>query len=119
MLESIVSTLLTKYLGEYIEGVDTKSLNISVWSGTRWCVDFLYNFLGKVELKDLKLKRSAFESLDIPIVVLQGYIGKLYLNVPWASIQSSPVIAEVSDIFLVVVPKKNVPVCFLQNITCQ
>ena len=63
-----------------------------------------------MELNDLKLKRNAFDAFDIPVVVVQGYIGKLVINVPWSSLQSSPVVAEVSDVYILVVPKKNVPV---------
>ena len=78
---------------------------------------------GVVELQDLKLKRTAFDAFDIPVVVLQGFflktwkfitilgfIGKLHLNIPWSSLQSSPVVAEVSDVYLLVTPKKNLEV---------
>jgi hypothetical protein len=59
MLESLVSSLLTKYLGDYIEGLDSDNLNIGVTSGN-------------VVLTNLRLKKSALESLELPIIIKEG-----------------------------------------------
>lgn len=48
MFESIVSSILNKYLGVYVTNFDSKLLNIGIWSGN-------------VELKNLFLKGSAFD----------------------------------------------------------
>lgn len=71
MLESIASSLLTKYLGDYVEGnslqtfiwhnkgLDSKNLQVSVSSGN-------------VQLKSLNLKKSALKDLELPIVIKEG-----------------------------------------------
>ena len=33
MFEDIVSSLLSKYLGDYLEGLSKKNLKISLWKG--------------------------------------------------------------------------------------
>lgn len=50
MFESVVAGVLNSALGHFIEGLDAGALSISV-------------FAGEVELKDLKLKDSAFDGL--------------------------------------------------------
>jgi vacuolar protein sorting-associated protein 13A/C len=97
MFEGIVSTVLTRVLGDYIEDIDKKSLNISVWSGT-------------INLKDLRLKKATFDSLtvDLPISVVHGYVGTIDAKIPWSSLGSVPVVATIKDVFIVVQPKKCV-----------
>jgi vacuolar protein sorting-associated protein 13A/C len=45
MLEGLVSSLLNRFLGAYIENFDPKQLNVGIWSGD-------------VKLRNLKLKRE-------------------------------------------------------------
>ena len=60
MFESILSSFLQKFLGQYVEGLDINSLNISVWSGN-------------IDLENLELKSSAFDAFDLPITVVRGF----------------------------------------------
>ncbi|EFC49928.1 vacuolar associated sorting protein [Naegleria gruberi] len=93
MFEGIASSIIVKLLGDYIENLDSKSLKIAVWSGS-------------VNLTNLTLKASALDTFDLPISVVQGCVGSIDASIPWQSLSSSPVIAKVSDVFLVVQPKK-------------
>lgn len=97
MFESLASNIITALLGEYIENVDPKSLNIAI-------------FKGNLDLYDLKLKKTALDSFNLPVTVVQGLLGHLRLQIPWTSLETKPVIAEISDLFLVVQPRKNVQV---------
>lgn len=45
MLESLVASLLNRFLGSYVENFDPKQLNIGIWSGD-------------VKLKNLRLKKE-------------------------------------------------------------
>eukprot|EP00761_Pharyngomonas_kirbyi_P006243 gb/GECH01006249.1/.p1 GENE.gb/GECH01006249.1/~~gb/GECH01006249.1/.p1 ORF type:complete len:2936 (+),score=680.48 gb/GECH01006249.1/:1-8808(+) len=94
MFENIVADLLTKYLGAYVENLDKKDLNISIWKGD-------------LKLKNLKLKRGALDSLNLPISVVHGYLGSLVLKIPWTNLKGKPVIAEIDDLFIVAKPKKS------------
>lgn len=57
MIETIVTNLLTKYLGQYIEGLN--NLNISLAQG-------------EAVLKNLALRRSALDDFELPVTVLSG-----------------------------------------------
>lgn len=64
VLESVVSALLSKYLGDYVDGLSTDNLSLGIFSG-------------EVVLENLALKRSALAGLNLPITVKAGYLG------PW------------------------------------
>lgn len=100
MFEGIASTIIVKLLGDYIENLDSKSLKIAIWSGS-------------INLTNLTLKASALDTFDLPVSVVQGCVGSIDASIPWQSLSSSPVIAKVSDVFLVVQPKKCDHVGFL------
>lgn len=55
----LVSRVLIRYLGDYIEGLDKQQLQISI-------------FGGNVELQNLSLKTSALNKLNLPILVKAG-----------------------------------------------
>lgn len=59
-------------------------------------------------MSKLRLKRTALDSLELPLSVVHGYVGNINAKIPWRGLGSSPVVAEVSDIYAVVQPKKNV-----------
>lgn len=54
--------------------------------------------IGDVELTDLKLRADALSQLNLPIEVVQGQLGKLKLQIPWASLRSKPVIIHIQDV---------------------
>lgn len=56
---TLAAKILSRYLGDYVEGLDSKNLEISLLSGS-------------VELKNLKLKTSSLEKLELPITVKEG-----------------------------------------------
>eukprot|EP00808_Paulinella_micropora_P000973 g79679.t1 len=88
VLESLVTSLLNKYLGMYIEGLDPEQLQMNVWSGN-------------VDLKNLKLKSSCLDQLHLPIKVKLGYVGRLHLSLNWRKLSSEPVQIELEDVYLV------------------
>ncbi|CAH1799949.1 unnamed protein product [Owenia fusiformis] len=91
MLDGLVAGLINKYLGKYIQNLDSDNLNISILSGN-------------VELTDLQLRPEALFELDLPIEVKAGYVGKIYLSIPWTSLYSLPVIASVEDVYVIAGP---------------
>lgn len=95
MFEHLVSSVLVKVLGDYIQDLDPKSLGIGIWKG-------------EVDLNNLRLKESALDIFDLPISVVHGYVGNINAKIPWSSLGSSPVQAQISDLFIVVQPKKCV-----------
>jgi len=95
VFENLVGYLLDKYLGDYIENLDTKKLKVDLWSGN-------------VVLENLYLKPNALADLDLPVRISIGYLEKLILEVPWKSLYTSPIKATIDGLYLLVVPKTEV-----------
>lgn len=68
MFEAQLAYYLNRYLGTYVQNLDTKSLKVSV-------------FKGDVTLRNLKLKPEALADLNLPITVKAGLLGSLTLKV--------------------------------------
>ncbi|GKV06822.1 hypothetical protein SLEP1_g18658 [Rubroshorea leprosula] len=94
MFEAHVLHLLRRYLGEYVHGLSTEALRISVWKGD-------------VVLKDLKLKAEALNSLKLPVTVKAGFVGSITLKVPWKSLGKEPVIVLIDRVFVLAYPASN------------
>jgi len=91
MFENIVAAILSKYLGDYVEGLESENFSLSIYSGN-------------VVLTDLKLKKHCLSQLELPIVVKEGYLGKLTLAIPWKSIGKTPIIIGIEDVYLIAGP---------------
>ncbi|XP_058986884.1 intermembrane lipid transfer protein Vps13 [Musca domestica] len=96
VLESVVAHYLNKYLFNYVENLDGNQLKISVWGGD-------------IVLNNLKIRENALDDLDLPVQLVYGHLGKFVLKIPWKSIYSQPVVAQIEDLFLLVAPKQSVP----------
>lgn len=82
VFESVVTDVLNRFLGDYVENLDSKQLKIGIWGGmfgtdlswTKMQPEFC--FVGDVVLKDLLLKPSALEELDLPVQTVYGKLGR-------------------------------------------
>ncbi len=61
MFESIIASILSSYLGDYIEGLERENLALSVFSGN-------------VVLENLQLKKEALADLQLPITIKEGLL---------------------------------------------
>ncbi|XP_068984481.1 intermembrane lipid transfer protein Vps13 isoform X1 [Bombus flavifrons] len=95
VFESIVAELLNKVLGEYIQNLDCTQLKLSLWGGD-------------VVLKDLLIKESALDILDLPIRLEYGRLGKLILKIPFKDMWNGQIDAIVEELFILVVPSSQV-----------
>uniref|UniRef100_A0AAQ4Q6C5 Vacuolar protein sorting 13 homolog C n=2 Tax=Gasterosteus aculeatus aculeatus TaxID=481459 RepID=A0AAQ4Q6C5_GASAC len=91
VFESLVSDLLNKFIGDYVENLDKSQLKIGIWGGN-------------VVLENLKVKENALSELDVPFKVKAGQIGKLTLKIPWKNLYSDAVVATLDGLYLLVVP---------------
>ena len=88
MFEKKLTALLQQYLGEYVCGLDSEALKLSIWSGN-------------IVLKNLKLKPGALRFLGIPgLEVKAGLLGSLTLQIPWNKLGSLPVIVSLDRIYV-------------------
>ncbi|XP_063238425.1 intermembrane lipid transfer protein VPS13A-like [Bacillus rossius redtenbacheri] len=91
MLEGVVATVLNRYLGKYVQDLDTENLNVGIFSG-------------EVQLLDLRLKPEALYELDLPIEVKAGTVGRISLSIPWAGLTSQPVVITIEDVYVLAGP---------------
>ena len=96
MFNTFLTNILNSYLGEVVEDLDVDNLGIGALNG-----DIL--------LIDLKLRPDALAYLELPIEVKYGSIGKLSLKIPWTSLNTSPVVVTLQDVFLVAAPLNHRP----------
>ena len=79
---------MLKYLGDYVNGIDTKNLNIAI-------------FKGNVVIENVSIKPEVLDRIELPIKLLFSSIGKLSLTVPWKSLGSQPVEILLENLFIV------------------
>uniref|UniRef100_A0A9J8B830 Vacuolar protein sorting 13 homolog C n=1 Tax=Cyprinus carpio carpio TaxID=630221 RepID=A0A9J8B830_CYPCA len=84
VFESLVSDLLNRFIGDYVENLDKSQLKIGIWGGKR-----------------LFVKTSEF---DVPFKVKAGQIDKLILKIPWKNLYNEAVVATLDGLYLLVVP---------------
>jgi hypothetical protein len=60
--------------------------------------------VGTVKLENIALKSSAFDSLGLPITLVQGTIGLVELHVPWKSLRTSHVVVNIKDLNAILGP---------------
>jgi len=84
--------VLNRFLGAYVSNLEVNQLNIAIWTGD-------------VVLRNLQLKKEALDKFNLPIDVLEGYIGELTLNIPWSNLKNKPVKVFINDVYLLAVPK--------------
>lgn len=92
MFESLVEKLLQRVFGEFLEGIDREHLKVSIWSGV-------------IRLSNVQFKRSFFLKLNLPVALKMGILRKLVVNIPWRSLGSKPVIAELEGVYVVLEAK--------------
>lgn len=92
MLESVLASVLNRFLASYVDGLNTNQLNVGIWSGD-------------VKLRNLRLKTSALDKFRLPIDVKEGYLGDLTLSIPWSNLKGKPVRVLVENVYLLASPR--------------
>ena len=88
MLESLVVTILNKFLSDFIENLDSDQLNISLFSGD-------------VQLENLTVRRTILDNMPLPFKLHYGRVGSIKVDVPVTAITSQPLKIDIQDIFVV------------------
>ncbi|XP_025079346.1 vacuolar protein sorting-associated protein 13A-like [Pomacea canaliculata] len=90
VFESLVVDLINRFLGDFVENLDTSQLKIGIWGGS-------------VVLDNLNIKESALDELDLPVKVKAGHISKLVLKIPWTNLYTEPVLLKLNGIYALAV----------------
>ncbi|CAM9839014.1 unnamed protein product, partial [Ascophyllum nodosum] len=91
----VLARWLGDYLGDYFENVDTQALQTGLWRGN-------------LVLQDLKVRADVSRKLRLPIVLEQGCVEFLRLEVPWKSFSSQRASLHISGVTLVLEPLGSV-----------
>ena len=62
MLEKLISSVLNRTLGNFIENLDSQQLNINLWNSN-------------LKLENLQIKPTLFESMPVPFTLHYGKVG--------------------------------------------
>ena len=89
MITTVVETVLKRYLGEYLEGIDAQNLSLSI-------------FQGEINLSNVDIKPGATELLNLPFCLVQGTVGLLQVKIHWKALK---IFIELDDLNIVVGPK--------------
>jgi len=94
MFEKLLESVLVQYFGKYIDGIDEKSIQVGVFSGD-------------LRIQNVSFKPTCLDELNLPIDVLFSHIGMLSANITWSKLGSTAVPITLSDIYLVIGPRKD------------
>ncbi|KAH9277961.1 Vacuolar protein sorting-associated protein 13D [Echinococcus granulosus] len=96
MLVRLVNAVLQRFLGQYVENLDTERLSYSL------------GYSGNVALTDLHLKADAFSRiLGLPLRLKSGLIARVQLSIPLTQLRSQPWCITIEDAELVIYPSNN------------
>ncbi|KAI8811809.1 hypothetical protein BJ742DRAFT_753443 [Cladochytrium replicatum] len=93
VLETYLAPVLNQILGDYVDNLESKQLNVGIWSGD-------------LVLHNLRLRRDALDKFNLPVDVVEGYLGELILNIPWNDLKNKPVRISVDRVYLLAVPRR-------------
>lgn len=97
MLETLAADLLSRFLGQYIEGLETRNVSLGLWSG-------------KLSLRSLALRTESLAvfmaslGLDLGASVRRGEIEELEISVPWKNIWSGTSVISLKGLRVEAVP---------------
>ncbi|KAL5964251.1 Vacuolar protein sorting-associated protein 13D [Taenia solium] len=93
MLVRLVNAVLQRFLGQYVENLDTERLSYSL------------GYSGNVVLTDLHLKADALSHiLGFPLRLKSGLIARVQLSIPLTQLRSQPWCITIEDADLVIYP---------------
>ncbi|XP_043932244.1 vacuolar protein sorting-associated protein 13C [Protopterus annectens] len=95
VFEAVVTDLLNRFIGDYVENLDKSQLKLGIWGGN-------------VVLDNLQIKENALSDLGVPFKVKAGQIDKLSLKIPWKNLYNEAVVATLDGLYLVIVPGASI-----------
>ena len=91
MLDGLVSEILSRVLGNYIDGIDSQNVQLGMRRG-------------KISLENLRLSRNIFHNFGVPFDVEHGLIKHLEIEIPWSDLLSKPSRIQISDVYILALP---------------
>eukprot|EP00042_Codosiga_hollandica_P040345 m.346588 g.346588 ORF g.346588 m.346588 type:complete len:4204 (+) comp55837_c0_seq1:84-12695(+) len=90
MFESLVLKYIGEPLKKYFTNINVDNFQVNVSKGN-------------VELTDLQLNPDVLQTaLSLPFTIKFGRVGRLAVHVSWSSLLSAPLVAELSDVYILI-----------------
>lgn len=90
MLEKVLQSILRRYFGEFITGLE--KVELAFWTG-------------KINIQNASFRHEKINELlklhNIPLSVKFSYLGGLELDVPWNKLSSAPVEIKLNNLYIV------------------
>ena len=91
-MNKAVALVLNKVLGDWLEGIDSNSLNLSLLSGS-------------VRLGPIQVKPDAINSLGFPFTLRVGFVNQINVSIPVMSIGSKAMVIDIDGLYVFASPK--------------
>ena len=88
MLETVLTSVLQRRLGQFIEIEDGRKTKLNIWGGS-------------ISLRSVRLRPDALYTLGLPLSVRSGLVEELSVEIPWRRLGKDPVIIKVSGVSIV------------------
>ena len=93
-MQHLGSAVLDVLLGEYIQNLDQRQLELDVLNG-------------HLLLQNLTIKGSALQRLQLPVLVKAGVIGRVELRIPWSKLATEPTKLKLDQLLLLIGPQSE------------
>jgi hypothetical protein len=97
MLSKALQSILRRYFGEFITGLE--NVELAFWTG-------------KINIQNASFKHDRINELlkqhSIPLSIKLSFLGSLEIDVPWNKLTSAPVEIKLSDVLIVLKLEKIV-----------
>jgi vacuolar protein sorting-associated protein 13B len=93
MLKNYIQNMLVSFLDDYVEDFTANDIQIDQWNG-------------RIAKDNVKLRATALDYVfasvfGAPCSIVQGYIKKICIDVPWTQILSKPVEIKIEEIHII------------------
>lgn len=92
MFEKLLEKILSRIMGEYVEGISKDQMKVGIWSGN-------------VDISNIRIKPSVVSQLNVPFELKFGMVENIKMKIPWKQLSSAPVVVNLKGLYLLVVPK--------------
>lgn len=92
MFEKLLEKILSRIMGEYVEGISKDQMNVGIWSGN-------------VDISNIRIKPSVVSQLNVPFELKFGMVENIKMKIPWKQLSSAPVVVNLKGLYLLVAPK--------------
>jgi hypothetical protein len=91
MFEKLLEKILSRILGQYVDGISKDQMNVGIWSGN-------------VDISNLRLKQQIIQELNLPFQLKFGMIDNLKMKIPWKNLSTASIQVRIQGIYLLIVP---------------